>query len=92
MKSKNVQHIVGLIVKKCVELKIEKGIDAFFNYHPHCNLVEIEVYKNWSEDSSKPFYTANFYTDGFLNFKENSKTISETLDHLNSIYLGLGVE
>lgn len=70
----------------CMKAK-EYGIDAFFDYSPHVNGVEVRVYENgWVEDVhwDKSF---NAYTDSGL-FKENIEAAREYLAELVSIKKG----
>ncbi|CCH57711.1 hypothetical protein A323_gp03 [Acinetobacter phage AP22] len=90
MKSK--AHLLGLIMKKCGELKFDKNIDAFCNYSAHCNLVEIDVYKDWNNDSNDKIYQASISTDGSWNNRLDASTFYKVLEDLDAIYLGLGIE
>ncbi|MCJ0829841.1 hypothetical protein MN869_15455 [Acinetobacter sp. NIPH1876] len=85
-------HLTALIMKKCVELKVEKKIDAFCNFQAHCNLLEIEVYKNWDVDSKNTLYRASIHIDGSWNTDDHASNFEQVIEDLSAIYLGLGIE
>ena len=90
MKSK--QHIVGIIAKKCVQLKLEKNIDAFFEFSAHINHVNVDVYKNWDLDSKNMIFSGSASIDGVWNSKSNSMSLMDIIENLDSLLSGLGFE
>lgn len=88
---KNKAHLMALVMKKCAELKLDKNIDAFCEYQPHCSLLRVEVFKNWGEDSSNPIYKASVYTDGSFNTDTHASNLPQIIEDLDDVYLGLGI-
>lgn len=90
MKTKS--NMIGLIAKKCFQLKEDKNIDAFFEYSPHVDEIRIDVFLNWDK-SKDPVYSKRKYLDGVMCSRSNHIEILEDLiKDLDSIYYGLGVE
>ena len=90
MKTK--QHKVGLIAKKCVDLKLKNGFDAFFDYSPHVQIVEVTVYRNWDIDSNNHMYRGSASLTGSWNSSKHSTSLDEIIESLDSLSTGLGVE
>lgn len=90
MKSK--QHIVGIIAKKCVQLKLEKNFDAFFEFSAHVNLIVINVYKDWSKDSNNMIFSGSASLDSVWNSRNDSMSLIEIIENLDSLLTGLGFE
>ena len=89
---KTEQHIVGIIAKKCVQLKIERNIDAFLDFSPHVNLVVVEVYKNWGSDSSNKIFSGSSLIKNGWNSRNDSMSLMRILENLDALLLGLGFE
>lgn len=90
MRSK--QHIVGIIAKKCVQLKLEKNIDAFFDFQAHVEKIEVRAYKSWDLDSNTTLFSASCCLDGGWNSDNNAMGLIDILENLDSLLTRLGFE
>lgn len=85
-------NIIGLIAKKCFQLKEDKNIDAFFYYYPHTEQIDIEVYLNWDKQKD-PVYKIQKHLDGVMSSHVNQiEALTTVIEDLDAIYHGLGVE
>lgn len=87
---KTIQHKIGLIAKKCVELRLNGIADAFFDYHPHVDKISIYVTKINNYDIA--IYRGSCYLDGCFNCSDDATNVDSILECLDSIMHGLGVE
>lgn len=87
---KTTQHKVGLIAKKCVELKLKGVADAFLDWQPHVGKVYVDVRK--INDYESVIYSGSACIDGCFNSSRNATNLDEILESLDAIMHGLGVE
>lgn len=90
MKSK--QHLIGVIAKKCVQLKIEKNIDAFFEFSAHVDLLVVGIYRNWNEDSNNMVFSGSSSIDGHWNSRSDSMGLEDIIENLDALLIGVGFE